>query len=136
MRSLQCDRKLKIWYFDNPCFKQCNSISRKYRKKILSTGLSFYHLEMTFRRDGQDAIYSHFAKITIHHWDDDHLIGPHLDNGKKDKKQFKRCCFDIDLWHRSVLKIHIYLSQVHYLLPAGFLGFNMSKIKLVGNNSQ
>lgn len=46
---------------------------------------------MTFRRDGQDAIYSHFAKITIHHWDDDHLIGPHLhvDNGKKDKSNSK-----------------------------------------------
>lgn len=89
MRSLQCDRKLKIWYFDNPCFKQCNSISRKYRKKILSTGLSFYHLEIAFRRDGQDAIYSHFAEITIHHWDDDHLKGPHLDNGKKDKSNSK-----------------------------------------------
>lgn len=44
---------------------------------------------MTFRRDGQDAIYSHFAQITIHHWDDDHLIGPHLDNGKKDKSNSK-----------------------------------------------
>lgn len=68
---------------------QCNSISRKYRKKILSTGLSFYHLEIAFRRDGQDAIYSHFAEITGALWGGHHLSDVYLDNGKKDKSNSK-----------------------------------------------
>lgn len=75
------------WKFDTLITLVSNNVT--VFPENISTGLSFYHLEMTFRRDGQDAIYSHFAKITIHHWDDDHLIGPHLDNGKKDKSNSK-----------------------------------------------